>query len=274
MKSVLLASTALVVATRAMAADLPPRMPVKAAPVVVARPYSWTGCYVGGHIGADWGRTSISEPNEPFLQYFAPANTPTPVDSGSDFLGGVQVGCDYQFATHWVVGAAGDFSWTNLEGQATDPFFAGKTGGPITFNTKTEWLATATARVGYAWDRWMFYGKGGAAWAHNRDNIQNLGPWGNPTFNVCVAGGIAVGCNPTGTETRLGWTVGLGFEWAFADHWSTGLEFDHYDFGSHSLTLSDPNGFNGIATTATGPISVKQRVEALKLSINYRFGGP
>jgi hypothetical protein len=38
--------------------------------------------------------------------------------------------------------------------------------------------------------------------------------------------------------------------------------------------LSDPNGFNGIATTATGPISVKQRVEALKLSINYRFGGP
>jgi outer membrane immunogenic protein len=279
MKHLLLATTALVIAGQAFAADM--RLPVKAPPAAVPA-YSWTGCYGGAHVGVGWGRTDITEPAEPAFfgsQFFAPANSPVPVDTGANVLGGVQLGCDYQFATHWVIGAAGDFSWTNLEGHAdvADPILGGK--GPITLNSQTEWLATATARLGYAWDRWMFYGKGGAAWEHDKQSLQNLFFFGNPMPVLCTNAAFAVAsCNPSGSETRLGWTVGFGAEWAVTNHWSTSVEFDHYDFGSHTLNLTDPGigiaFLNGAVIAASGPITVKERVEALKIGINYRFGGP
>jgi outer membrane immunogenic protein len=273
MRRLLLAGTALAFAGPAFAADLPARMPVKAPMVAPIAPFAWTGCYVGGHIGAGASTQDVSEPTGPFGPFLVPANDRLRVDKSS-FLGGGQVGCDYQFAANWVIGAAGDFSWTDINGQTTDPFFAGKNPGPITFSAKTEWLATATGRIGYAWDRVMVYGKGGAAWAHDKYSVGNLFAWGNPNASLCFSGAAFAACNPTGTETRTGWTVGVGFEWAFADNWSTALEFDHYDFGTKRVTLTDPNGFSFVtlgAVAVSGPVDVKQRIEAVKFSINYRF---
>jgi outer membrane immunogenic protein len=244
-------------------------MPVKA-PVKVAPVYTWTGCYVGGHIGAASGKTEISEPLNPIDQNFAPADAPIAVDGRTAFLGGAQVGCDYQFAANWVIGAAGDFSWTNIDGQTTDPFFAGKTGGPILLNAKTDWITTATVRLGYAWDRWMLYGKGGAAWIHNEYSIQNLAFWGNPSSDFCASGGI-VPCNPAGSETRTGWTLGVGIAWAFANNWFAAIEYARYDFGNRSVTLTDPNGAGGIPVS--GPVNVKQDFDSIRLNINYRFDG-
>src|SRR5712672_3144120 len=95
MKKLLLgAAVGLVFAGPAFAADLRPRTytkaPVYTAPEAV---YNWTGFYVGGHVGGAFpGDNSFS---------------------GSDarFLGGVQGGFDYQFATNWVVGAEAQYSW-------------------------------------------------------------------------------------------------------------------------------------------------------------------
>lgn len=164
MKSVLMATTALVVfGGAALAADLPQRMPLKArafAPV----PFSWTGCSIGGHAGAGWSHTDYSDPNVNGVTTIAgPGQGSIGLDQNAGFLGGAQVGCDYQFASNWVVGLAGDFSWANIDGQATDPFFAGKNGNPITLHAKTNYVADVTGRIGYAWDRYLFYGKGGAA---------------------------------------------------------------------------------------------------------------
>ena len=272
MKKLLLVSVsalALGVIAPANAAD----MPVKARPMPMVAPvFSWTGCYAGAHVGAGWGRNDISEPTNPDFQTFAPANSPIGVDSGAGLLGGVQVGCDYQFATSWVVGLRGDFSWANISGQADDPFFAGKSGGPITLTAKTDWIASAEARIGYVWDRWMLYGVGGPAWAHNKYVIQNLTFFGNPV-NFCVGGGTAIGCNPAGSDTRLGWTLGIGLEWAFAKSWTAGLEYAHYDFGSRSVTLTDYHG-DPLTNIASGPVDVKQQIDTVKLSINYHFGWP
>jgi outer membrane immunogenic protein len=231
--------------------------------------YSWTGCYVGGHVGAGWGKSDISERLEPIAQVFAPLDSPIRLHSGTGFLGGAQLGCDHQFFNNWLIGAAADFSWANIEGQAADPFFTGKTGGPILLNSKTDWLATAAARVGYAWDRWMFYGKGGAAWAHDKVQLQNL-TFGNSPGGlvVCVAGGPPIACNPAGSKTITGWTLGFGLEWMLANNWSAALEFDHYDFGTHQMNLTDPHGG---AAPATSAINLKQRTEAVKLSLSYRF---
>ena len=272
MKRLLLASTALAIAAPAMAADL--RMPVKAAPMapVPAPAFSWTGCYVGGHIGAGWGRATLSDPNAkgtfPILN--PPGGTIDDLEK-TNVLGGAQVGCDYQFDPHWVIGAGGDFSWTNIEGQATDPFFGGKPfgTGPIPIDAKTDWLASATARVGYAFDRVLLYAKGGAAWSHDKYNVQNGLFWGSPA-NLCVANTISVGCNANGSATRTGWVVGLGVEWAFAGNWTAGIEFDHYDFGTSSIALTDPNV--SPPSSPSAPINIKQTNDAAKVTLNYRFG--
>ena len=56
MKKILLAGVALsaLVAGPAMAADLPVRAPAYKSPPPVITYYSWTGCYVGGHVGGVW----------------------------------------------------------------------------------------------------------------------------------------------------------------------------------------------------------------------------
>jgi outer membrane immunogenic protein len=279
MKRILLATTALALGGPVFAADLAPvQMPLKAPPVV-ARPFSWTGCYIGGHLGGDWGHANFVDPNTLFgggLGLFAPTGTGVGIDQGAGVVGGGQVGCDYQFATNWVVGLAGDFSWTNLDGSKSDPYafsggdslFGGKNGVPATLRDQTDWLASVTGRVGYTWDRWMLYGKGGVAWEHSRDTIQPLTAWGNNLTAFCFALVRGTSCNASGTDTDTGWTVGVGLAWAFADNWSAGIEYDHYGFGNHSVTLTASGPLTG---TGSAAVTVNQNIDVVKATLDYRF---
>ena len=252
MKRILLGSTALIglAATSAMAADLPVKAPVYKAPPPVAI-YSWTGCYLGGHAGWGWGRkharfsdTFDVFPIIPFSEH---------VDG---FLGGVQGGCDYQFNTNWVVGVEGAFSWADIKGHAlNDPFVRGK-GSSGTFSARTDWLATLTGRLGYAWDRWLVYGKGGVAWAHDKYRLVGLGD--------NVFGPFAL----SATETRTGWTAGGGVEYAFLNNWSAKLEYNYMDFGSHRLRLAGLFVSSPVFATT----DIDQKIHVVKFGINYRFG--
>ena len=73
--------------------------------------------------------------------------------------------------------------------------------------------------------------------------------------------------NFAASETRVGWTVGAGVEWAVWENWSVKLEYDYLDFGSRTVTFNDP--LSGAAN-----ISVSQRISEVKLGVNYRFGSP
>jgi outer membrane immunogenic protein len=275
-KRLVLATSCLVVAGSASAADLPVRMPVKALPPVAPVPYTWTGCSVGGHVGAGWSRTDFSDPGSPLVDGSGsiPNITEEPgqnirVNSGAGFLGGVQAGCDYQFAGNWVIGIGGDVSWANINGHTNDPFdliFGGKNGGPITLASKTDRLATLTGRIGYTWDHVLLYAKGGAAWAHDRYSVSNLTlVSGVP----CSADGDVtnVACNATASTNRTGWTVGAGLEWAFAQNWSFLAEYDHYGFDNKTLSFSDPNTIVPIVAL----LNVKQNIDVVKVGVNYRF---
>jgi outer membrane immunogenic protein len=114
-------------------------------------------------------------------------------------------------------------------------------------------MGTATTRLGYAWDRVLVYSKLGAAWAHY-DYNDNL-----------TLGGVSV-YNSSASETRSGWTVGTGIEWAFLDNWSAKVEYDYIDFGRRTVDFA-----------SVGPIPVNldvdQRISQVKVGLNYRFGG-
>jgi outer membrane immunogenic protein len=129
-----------------------------------------------------------------------------------------------------------------------------------TAHGKTEWLTSATGRLGWAWGPWLVYGKGGVAWAGDKYSADI------PIF----------GEHLEASETRTGWTVGGGVEWAFWNNWSAKIEYDFYDFGTRSVTLAGTLG-GGPTLVPPGPVSVpgvdvKETIHTAKFGINYRFG--
>jgi outer membrane immunogenic protein len=246
MKRELLAGTALVAliaATPSYAADLAFKAP-PAAPV----PFSWTGCFVGGHLGGAISYDKIRSSHD---------------FSSAGFVGGGQIGCDYQFAPGWVVGAEGRAAWSSLSsdtaGRATYPA-SGMT-VPTHFTVSNDFLASATARIGYSFtDRWLVFVRGGAAWTHEKaDHALTVPPGAFGRF--VPAAPIAV--DPSATMTQTGWTAGTGVEWAFAPHVSASLEYNYYDFGDNVFTVTSP------VTQLTG--SLKDRIHTVTAGVNYRF---
>src|ERR1700737_3028889 len=98
------AAAAALAVCSAAAADLPmvptpvPVAPVASAPAAI---FSWTGFYIGGHVGGGFDRSSWSDP-------FTGANNT--FTSGAGFLGGAQAGANLQF-NRVVLGVEGDFSY-------------------------------------------------------------------------------------------------------------------------------------------------------------------
>jgi len=131
------------VLSTAIAADL--RAPVyKAPPLLTPVPvFSWTGFYIGGHIGYGWSRFSAD----------GDART------AKGFLGGAQAGFNYQIG-QFVLGVEGEYSWANVKVDET--LFAG------TLTLKNDYFATAAGRLGYAFDRLLLFGKVGAAWTRDK----------------------------------------------------------------------------------------------------------
>lgn len=247
MKKLFLSGAALLLASPAMAADLP--MATKA-PLAAPIPFTWTGCYAGVQAGYAWKRNDFIDPTRAVF-----ADAPVATNSDGALLGG-QLGCNYQFSSNWVIGIEGDWDWTNLQGNS-DPFFGGKS-DPL--YSKTDSIASVTGRIGYAFNRWMIYGKGGAGFEHNRYSL---------TFPGFVLP-PPIGATPTtvynASEWQTGWVAGVGVEWAITDNWSTQIEYDHYDFGSHGVALAvSPPGAPPIAAT------INDHVDAVKLGLNYRF---
>jgi outer membrane immunogenic protein len=144
---------------------------------------------------------------------------------------GGQLGCDYQIST-WVFGVQGDAAWSDASGTLPDQVS----------QWKTDSLASVTGRFGYAWDRLLAYGKGGGAWKHLKyDN------------------GVA-----TASETRDGWTVGGGFEYAITNNVTMFFEYDFYDFGTRTV---------GFASAAGLPqsVDIRDRDSVVKVGANWKF---
>ena len=108
------------------AAELPANAPPRYYPYPALAPavlFSWTSCYLGGHVGGAWvdheitGTFPVPVPGPFGSNTRVPVASTLPIDVGSNgvLLGG-QVGCNYQFASRWVIGFEGDFSWGNVSG--------------------------------------------------------------------------------------------------------------------------------------------------------------
>jgi outer membrane immunogenic protein len=229
-----------------LAADLP----YKAPPPVYAAPPSWSGCYIGANVGAGWdhesdlGTAFAGTPFNPPFDYGT--------SSGSAFIGGGQIGCDYQFASSWVIGIQGKADFGKISSSNPVAPFPGITAAYQIKNTED-----ITARLGFAVSPAVLaYVKGGVAWASVNVSALAL-PVLAESANI----------------TRTGYTVGGGLEWKFAPGWSVFTEYNYYDFGTKTSDLYSTGlvpGFGG-AGAVSDTVALRLHSQQALVGVNYRF---
>ncbi|MER2263598.1 outer membrane protein [Methylobacterium oxalidis] len=310
MRKLLLASTATALLTgAASAADLPRR----AAPPPIFTPvpvFTWTGFYAGFNAGYGFDVSANQQPlgvliaNGAQPGFFPTANSARRDDptlplgfagavafsnrnTSDGFVGGGQVGYNYQFTpgSGVVVGIEADAQYVDFGRNRNRNLVAGDvTAGTLIFNpvgiTTLDYFGTVRGRIGYAFDRVLFYGTGGFAYGSGGGN-----DFGLP--------------NRSRDDFQTGWTVGGGIEYAlptdsflnFFRSSAVTLKVEglyvNLDRGNRNngafavnganvLFVNSPGVFLGNSQTlAALPASVLRRdteFAVVRAGLNYKFG--
>jgi outer membrane immunogenic protein len=234
MKKVLMTGVALAALAcgPALAADMPVRrgMPVKAPPPVVAQIYNWSGMYIGAHVGAGWGDKCFAEVGV----------GGDGCHEGDGWLGGGQIGYNWQ-SGNVVFGVEFSGSIADITGShpsLIDPNFV--------YSSDVSSVFMLTGRVGYAFDRLLAYVTGGGAWVRDRTEVALVG----------------VGSDSV-KQTRSGWTIGAGLEYAFSPNWSIAGQYNYIDLGDKDVSFP----------LAQFTVNTEQDLHLATVRLNYRFGG-
>jgi outer membrane immunogenic protein len=238
----------------ASAGDLPVKGPI-VAPVA---PYSWTGCYAGAIGGYQWGRSKQSyggliggAPN-PFLPTGFDMTNNYDVNGGQ--IGGT-LGCNYQTG-NWVFGVEGDGSLvaTSVREPPSANAIALGLNPNFRFTTEQKWMATGRGRIGYAWDRWLVYGTGGAVFGG---------------FDLNNYGTALAALRVPSRVNKVGWIAGLGTEYHLDRAWSVKAEGLYADYGTMHYG-DEPGTANGCpAGCANGDVKMKSFM--FRVGFNYKF---
>jgi outer membrane immunogenic protein len=231
--------------TSAFAADMTPVF--KAPPAQT--PYNWSGAYGGFNAGGSWG-------NVPFDS----TTGTTPFASGTltpnSFVGGGQVGYNVQMGST-VLGIEADIAWRH--GTERSVLFAPNGLDTLNLGTEQGWIGTLRPRAGVAMDNWLVYATGGLAYGSIKDNVIEARP--------SVAGASRTA---TDSDTRAGWTVGGGVEFApTRQRWSLGLEYLYADYGKS--TVNQPAQTLGGVAFAPSSSTFHDQSHLLRGKLNYRF---
>ena len=199
---------------------------------------SWTGCYIGLNGGFSSSRTELTNVFASELQ----------TQNSSGFMGGGQVGCDYQVG-RVVVGLRNTFNGFTESGNAM--FQAAPLAG-YSVHSKPDWFDLLTARAGILlYPSWLFYVQGGGAWMGSDQYLRN--PSGSEVGHV--------------QKTFSGWTVGLGTEYMFIPDWSVFLEYNYSQLTAADLTFTD-----GSSCISGCSINFKPRFQSIMFGLNIRYG--
>jgi len=210
------------------------------APMYVAPIYDWSGPYIGANGG--WGSSRAC------WDFTTPGGNFVASEGCHNANGGTAGGqLGYRWQSNAIVfGIEGQGNWAGLKGSNNSNFFLGSTN-----QTSVNALGLLTGQIGYAWDRTLIYAKGGAAVTDNKYTANSTLP---PLMGF-----------DTARESRWGATLGAGVEYAFAQNWSLGFEYDHLFMGNR-----DVNSATGFLIAD----HIEEDVDLFSARLNYKFGGP
>ncbi len=264
----------------AFAADLA-RPAYKAPPL--APVLGWGGWYAGvnaGWIRSDDDVSTVATPgpdSPPVIpvgvtEGLAALSTGSvPVSSKSGFIGGGQVGYNWQFGS-FVTGLETDIQGlSGLRNSGSVLTAATVVGVPVASlqaaETDTKFLGTVRGRIGFlATPTFLVYGTGGLAYG---------GVSGNVALAQAGTNGFAGAGAASFSETRVGWTAGGGLEWMFAPNWSAKAEYLHYDLGTTNVSwqgigTASSLFFRGVAFQ-TNTSSFRFDGDFVRAGVNYHF---
>lgn len=222
MKSVLLATTLMIaLAGSALAAD---------GDLPEASSYNWSGGYVGGQIGYGFGGADYQYAGGDSYDY---SHDP------DGLLGGIYAGYSKQFANNLVLGVEADIAWGGLKDQTLAPGDASYSAA-----TRIDLAGSARLRLGYAIDRLLPYVSGGVAFARFSFDEYNQG---DPYSSA--------------DESLVGWTLGVGTEYALTDNWTLRGEYRYAGYGTHDF----------VTQPADEAYSTDITTHDIRLGVAYRF---
>jgi outer membrane immunogenic protein len=235
----------------ASAADLP--VYTEPVPYIAPAAFSWTGFYVG--VAGSYG-ISRSDAASSFTIDDGEEEEDVDVTIGDWWGGGAMIGAhagyQYQFGL-FVLGAelAAHFSGIDGEDRLTIdsvPFDA-----EAFLATDVNWLATARLKAGVAIDRGLIYAIGGLAFADVENSIG---------FNIATGGG-SDGDSWSNADTKTGWTLGLGLEYAITDNWIFGVEYQHVELGDNTVTIDTDD--------LDIPVDFDNALDIVSAKLSYKF---
>jgi outer membrane immunogenic protein len=209
-----------------------------------ARPFSWTGLYVGVNGGYAFGTGNqqiVDTNNVGAIDLFRTADP-------SGWFGGGQIGYNWQVSrgSGLVVGVEADFQGADIEGRHTG---VGTQAFLETHRVDVDAFGTVRGRLGYAFDRTLVYATGGLA-------------YGN--VDARLSSPAAPGTFERRDGTQVGFVVGGGLEHKLSRDWSAKVEYQYIDLGSERL-LGTP-GFAGFHTN-----DLDTAFHTVRLGLNYQF---
>jgi outer membrane immunogenic protein len=290
-----LSSTAIVLslfAGSALAADLPSRKGPPPAYIPPPPMMSWTGFYVGVNAGYTWGESnstyisSIPVFVNPALSAFGISefNNITAGGNGllgsehNGFIGGGQVGYNWQFASAWVAGletdiqgVAGGSSGTSAVSILPTTIAGVNSVSVLSTRKSIDYLGTVRGRIGYLFTPTLLvYGTGGLAYGGVKSSVSIL-----QQADVPIQDNGAFASGGFFSDTRVGWTAGAGVEWMFAPNWSAKAEYLYYDLGrvTYGAGIRAATLTNGVTPIWTHVSSASTRFDGhiIRAGLNYHF---
>jgi outer membrane protein OmpA-like peptidoglycan-associated protein len=235
--------------------------------------YKWDGFYVGGNLGGVWASTCT---NWTFKNGQVPGyNFENKCPNYSSFIGGGQLGYNFQFDNNLVAGLEANYEGLQGKVKGNSYNYVPGTGSPVgagTFSTygklTPQGLGSIRFRLGYAYDQWLPYVTAGVAFAGGSSNAYaTYTPAANPT-QVATFGGAK-------TFSSNGWTAGLGTEYQIASAWSLKLEWLYSSFGKGNSQVANCTpaaacgAFSGVSFFSNPN---RATFNTLVAGVNYRFG--
>ena len=231
--------------------------------------YDWSGGYIGGSLGALHGKSSYDASTRDSFpgSYFTTPDAAQISDeankssSQSRLSAGIFGGYGEQYDNLYIGVEAGINSLSVDDSSTSGDAYISQPTARFTnkISIKADWQATLRARLGWTNNRWLTYVNGGIAAA----KIRVAGAYSDNFL------GAAYGYNSE-QETKLGWTLGVGSEYALSDNWTIRGEYSYTDYGdvdtkSVVRNSSFPNLSNNLKS------SVELKTHIVSLGISYSF---
>jgi outer membrane immunogenic protein len=257
------ASSSWLFAAPAWSQTTPSQLPQETAQQLASAPvtHNWTGCYAGINGGYSFDAKSdvtldIIIPVAPGV--LIPEQTRNSAKTSGAAVGG-QIGCNYQFQNHVVIGPELEMWYQDVTGTSAAVAIPAP-GEYNSFVLKNHFAGASSLRLGYAFDRLLVYGKVGAAFATIRHSGSNAFQSGPPVDILSVPNHLSVGI--------LG---GGGLEYAVTDRISIKGEYNYINFGRGNYGLiahTDPG--TPMADTIYGNTTAHDHEQIVKVGINFR----